>query len=116
MTESGNRYTVPFAFDDYYGVGGTGHQVFPLQGPYQGQGVMTEDGPAEWGHPPQPPLPFIEKINLNLHPLTSFAYIGHEHEMRLACQARVNGDCSVVTQPALNLSGETFWQKPYPNK
>ena len=42
--------------------------------------------------------------------------IGHENEMRRACQATVNGDCSVVTQPALNLSGETFWQKPYPNK
>jgi ferredoxin len=59
---------------------------------------------------------FIEKLNLNLHPLTSFAYIGHEDEMRLSCQVQVNGDCSVVTKPALNLSGETFWAKPYPNK
>ena len=63
VTESGNRYTVPFAFDDFYGVGGTGHQVFPLQGPYAGQGVMTMDGPAEWGHPEQPLVPFVEKIN-----------------------------------------------------
>jgi ferredoxin len=59
---------------------------------------------------------FIEKLNLNLHPLTSFAYIGHEDEMRLSCQVQVNGDCSVVTKPAMNLSGETFWAKPYPNK
>jgi ferredoxin len=58
----------------------------------------------------------IEKINLNFHPLTSFAYIGHEDEMRLSCQVQVNGDCSVVTKPAMNLSGETFWAKPYPNK
>jgi ferredoxin len=58
----------------------------------------------------------IEKLNLNFHPLTSFAYIGHEDEMRLACQARVNGDCSVVTKPPFNVSGENFWQKPYPNK
>jgi ferredoxin len=58
----------------------------------------------------------IEKLNLNLHPITSFAYIGHEDEMRLACQVTVNGDCSVETKPELNLSGENFWQKPYPNK
>jgi ferredoxin len=59
---------------------------------------------------------FVEKLNLNFHPLTSFAYIGHEDEMRLACQVRVNGDCSVVTKPPFNVSGENFWQKPYPNK
>jgi ferredoxin len=58
----------------------------------------------------------IERLNLNLHPVTALAYIGHEDEMRLACQAKVNGDCSVVTQPAINLYGENFWQKPYPNK
>jgi ferredoxin len=62
------------------------------------------------------PKSFIEKVNLNLHPVTALAYIGHEDEMRLACQTRVNGDCSVVTQPAMNLYGENFWQKPYPNK
>jgi ferredoxin len=59
---------------------------------------------------------FIEKANLTLHPIASFAAIGHEDEMRLACQVKVNGDCSVVTQPAFNLDGENFWQKPYPNK
>lgn len=42
--------------------------------------------------------------------------IGHEDEMRLSCQCTVNGDCTVETQPGMNLSGETFWQKPYPNK
>ena len=47
---------------------------------------------------------------------TMMSYIGHENEMRLACQVEVQGDCSVVTQPPLNLSGENFWQKPYPNK
>ena len=59
---------------------------------------------------------FMEKLNLNLHPLTSFAYIGHEDEMRLSCQCQVNGDVTVETQPPMNLSGENFWQKPYPNK
>jgi len=62
------------------------------------------------------PKTLIEKINLNLHPLTGFAYIGHEDEMRLSCQIKVNGDCSIATKPALNVSGENFWQKPYPNK
>ena len=54
-----------------------------------------------------------ERIRLFLMP---FATIGHEDEMRLACQVNVNGDCAVETQPALNMSGEKFWQKPYPNK
>jgi ferredoxin len=42
--------------------------------------------------------------------------IGFEHEMRLCCQCTVNGDCTVETRPGMNLSGENFWQKPYPNK
>jgi ferredoxin len=62
------------------------------------------------------PKTLIEKLNLNLHPITALAYIGNEDAMRLACQTRVNGDCSVVTTPAMNLYGENFWQKPYPNK
>jgi ferredoxin len=47
---------------------------------------------------------------------TMLSSIGHEKEMRLSCQVKVNGDCSVETRPPLNLSGENFWQKPYPNK
>jgi len=47
---------------------------------------------------------------------TMMSSIGFEDEMRLACQVQVNGDCSIETTPALNLSGENFWQKPYPNK
>jgi ferredoxin len=62
------------------------------------------------------PKSFMEKVNLNLHPLTMFAAIGHENEIRLACQVTVNGDCSIETTPAFNLEGENFWQKPYPNK
>jgi ferredoxin len=44
------------------------------------------------------------------------ATVGHEDEMRLACQVQVHGDCTIETQPAVNWSGENFWQKPYPNK
>ena len=58
----------------------------------------------------------MEKINMNLHPLTMLASIGHEDEMRLACQVTVNGDCTIETTPGINWSGENFWQKPYPNK
>lgn len=57
-----------------------------------------------------------EKINFNVHPLGMLAVIGHEEEMRLSCQVQVHGDCTVETTPDLNLSGENFWQKPYPNK
>ena len=42
--------------------------------------------------------------------------IGHESEMRLACQCAVNGDVEVEVQPEMNISGETFWAKPWPNK
>lgn len=54
----------------------------------------------------------IEKIKLAM----MLSTIGHEDETRLACQTRVNGDCSIETRPPFNWSGENFWQKPYPNK
>jgi hypothetical protein len=57
-----------------------------------------------------------EKFNFTFHPKTSFAVIGHEDEMRLSCQCKVEGDCEIEVRPAFNLSGETFWSKPYPNK
>jgi len=57
-----------------------------------------------------------EKANLSMHPLSLLASIGHENEIRLACQVVINGDCSIETTPGLNISGENFWQKPYPNK
>jgi ferredoxin len=59
------------------------------------------------------PMGLYEKVRLALMP---FATIGHEHEMRLACQTTVNGDCTVQTRPAIDLEGENFWQKPWPNK
>jgi len=42
--------------------------------------------------------------------------IGREDEMRLSCQATVHGDITIETKPGMNLYGENFWQKPYPNK
>ena len=58
-------------------------------------------------------------LKTTLEKLTLFrmlSAVGHENEMRLSCQCPVNGDCTVETRPGLNLSGENFWQKPYPNK
>jgi ferredoxin len=54
----------------------------------------------------------MEKLTL----FRMLSAIGHEKEMRLSCQCTVNGDCTIEAQPAMNLSGETFWTKPYPNK
>lgn len=55
----------------------------------------------------------FEKGRLALMP---FSTIGHENEMRLACQATVQGDVTVETKPSMDLEGENFWQKPWPNK
>ena len=57
-----------------------------------------------------------EKFNFTFHPKSSFAIIGHEDEMRLSCQCKVEGACEIEVRPAFNLSGEVFWSKPYPNK
>lgn len=62
------------------------------------------------------PKTLMEKFHFNFHPHGAFTAIGHEDEIRLACQVKVNGDCSIEAQPAFNVSGENFWQKPYPNK
>jgi ferredoxin len=58
------------------------------------------------------PKTFMERFTL----ARSMSSVGHEDEMRLACQTTVNGDCTIETQPAFNWSGENFWQKPFPNK
>jgi ferredoxin len=58
------------------------------------------------------PKSTIERFKLGI----MMSAIGHEDEMRLSCQVKVNGDCTIETRPAMNLYGENFWQKPYPNK
>lgn len=40
---------------------------------------------------------------------TFLARIGHEDELRLACQTRVEGDIEVETTPPFNWHGERFW-------
>ena len=58
------------------------------------------------------PKGMIEKFTI----FRMLSSIGHEDEMRLSCQCKVVGDCTIETKPEVNLSGENFWQKPYPNK
>lgn len=53
----------------------------------------------------------IEKITFNnvINAPVFFARLGHEKDMRLACQTRVNGDIEVETKPPVNWHGEKFW-------
>jgi ferredoxin len=58
------------------------------------------------------PMGRVEKMKFRFpfpDPLTSFAYIGNEETMRLACKTQVHGDIEVETGPALNLCGENFF-------
>ena len=66
VTESGNRYVVGIAFTSFDGAMTAGYQVWPMQGPYAGQSVMTMEGPVEWGHPQQPPGRFAHRMTINL--------------------------------------------------
>jgi ferredoxin len=50
-----------------------------------------------------------EKTRLLAGPLTFFARLGHEDDLRLACRTRVQGDIEVETHPPLNWHGEKFW-------
>lgn len=59
------------------------------------------------------PPSWWEKLNLFktyfMPPFTAFARIGHEKEMRLSCQTKVEGDVEVETTPEFNWHGEKFW-------
>ncbi|MBM3203313.1 (2Fe-2S)-binding protein [Candidatus Woesearchaeota archaeon] len=50
-----------------------------------------------------------EKVSMVANPLTFFARLGNESNLRLACQMSVNGDVEVQTQPPMNWHGENFW-------
>jgi hypothetical protein len=66
VTESGNRYVIAGAYTDQDGAVASGYQLYPLQGPYRGQGVMTADGPPEWGHPSQSATRFVHDHSMAL--------------------------------------------------
>jgi ferredoxin len=63
----------------------------------KGEDNVSRQGIREW-------LRFL------LGPLTFFMRIGNEKTMRLSCQCRVHGDCEIETDPAINFSGEKFWE------
>jgi ferredoxin len=48
------------------------------------------------------PKTFKERFRIAV----SWFKLGHEHEVRLSCQARVLGDVEVLTQPEFNWFGE----------
>jgi ferredoxin len=52
-----------------------------------------------------------EKLRLLLGPMTHFARLEHEKNLRLACQARINGDIEVETKPEVKWfwHGDRFW-------
>lgn len=51
----------------------------------------------------------FEYLRLLLGPITIFARIGHEKNLRLACRTKVLGDIEVETQPPVNWHGEKYW-------
>ncbi len=51
----------------------------------------------------------FEKVSMVTNPLTFFARLGNEANLRLACQMQVNGDIEVQTRPPMNWHGENFW-------
>jgi ferredoxin len=50
------------------------------------------------------PKTAVEKVRIGV----SWFKFGHENEVRLACQTRVEGDIEVLTQPAFNWFGTAF--------
>lgn len=55
------------------------------------------------------PQGLFERLRLILGPLTFFYRLGNEDKLRLACQARVNGDVEIETTPSMNWHGERYW-------
>src|SRR3954454_21594146 len=53
-TTQGHRYTGSYAYDNFAGDGASAEEVFTDTGPYKGLSILSEEGPAEWGHPSQP--------------------------------------------------------------
>jgi ferredoxin len=51
----------------------------------------------------------FERLRFLIGPITYFAKLGHEEDLRLACATRVLGDIEVETQPVVNWHGDRFW-------
>jgi ferredoxin len=51
----------------------------------------------------------FEKLRLLLGPITFFARLGHEEDLRLSCKIKIQGDCEIETHPPINLHGDKYW-------
>lgn len=65
-TTTGNHYTVSYAYTSFFGNVVAGHQITPYQGAYDGQMLLTEWGPAEWGHPESAPGEYVATASVYL--------------------------------------------------
>jgi ferredoxin len=52
---------------------------------------------------------WFERLRMLLGPITFFARLGCEKELRMSCQTKVLGDIDVETQPGVNWHGEKYW-------
>jgi hypothetical protein len=97
QTKSGNRYTLGVAYDSFYGAGAAGQVLYPMQGPYEGETILTLGSPTEWGGniatgetvgqvsdyvrgvSDLPSYRTLDVVN-GLEPIDQFERIGIEHE------------------------------------
>jgi hypothetical protein len=63
ITTAGHHYAVSVAYDNFAGYGGDAADVFPINGPYKGLSLLSEEGPAEWGHPAQPAGRYVSTMS-----------------------------------------------------
>jgi len=53
-TTAGHRYTIALAVTNFAAYAASAAEVFTHAGPYKGLSLLSEEGPAEWGHPAAP--------------------------------------------------------------
>ncbi|MDX1511858.1 MAG: hypothetical protein R3249_10960, partial [Nitriliruptorales bacterium] len=66
VTTSGNHYTVSMAYTGFSSYAVAGHQLWAHQGPYEGLSILSENGPAEWGHPEQSVGEFVTTLSTHV--------------------------------------------------
>ena len=70
VTTVGNHYTVSMAYTGFSSYAVAGHQLWAHQGPYEGLSVLSENGPAEWGHPGQAVGEFLTTLSTHVPGVT----------------------------------------------
>jgi hypothetical protein len=100
VTKSGHRYVVGLAFTSIEGDMSAGYQLWPLQGPYKHQSIMTMEGPPEWGHPEQPTGRFVNKMTVNAP--------GTDQRLSLDTFDSQNGMKLISRWERIGLDGESY--------